>query len=234
MAFKHLVKLQGNPSVAAAADSLVADEASEAAKAAAKKAKKQKAKARKQQARSDATSASPPPVPPLPASDPSPIGASTGGSLQRQQDVEPEAALQLSSTLDGTGHGVPPEQDTAGLHAQLHSVTVHDSAKHTLPLHAALDEQESTPAAAAAQAPEGNAAAVDASQGDDATFLDQLFCCPITKVLSPSYYLHLYPPPTLPTHSLVSLPIPYFILKPIPRSSRHQLKGLTSFCHPRS
>ena len=197
--------------MAAAADSLVADEASEAAKAAAKKAKKQKAKARKQQARSDATSASPPP-----ASDPSASGASTGGSLQRQQDVEPEAAMQLSSTLHGTGHGVPSEQDTAGLHAQLHSMTVHDSAKHTLPLHAALDEQESTPApaAAAAQAPEGNAAAVDASQGDDATFLDQLFCCPITKVLSPAYYLHPHQPPTLPTHSLVSLPVPYFILKP--------------------
>ena len=205
--------------MAAAADSLVADEASEAAKAAAKKAKKQKAKARKQQARSDATSASPPAVPPPSASEPSAPGTSAGGSLQRQQDVEPEAALQLSSTLDGTGHGVPPEQDTAGLHAQLHSMTVHDSAKHTLPLHAALDEQESTPAAAAAaaaQAPEGNAAAVDASQGDDATFLDQLFCCPITKVLSPSYYLHPYPPPTLPTHSLVSLPIPYFIFKPTP------------------
>ena len=57
---------------AAAAEQLVAEEASEAAKAAAKKAKKQKAKAGKQQARSEAASALQPSELPAPESITSP------------------------------------------------------------------------------------------------------------------------------------------------------------------
>ena len=212
---QYLWHLQGNAIAAAAAESLVADEASAAAKAAAKKAKKQKAKARKQQARSDVTSASPPPASQpaasqpaasqpaasqVPASQPaaSEVPASqpsAGASLQTQQDAETTAAVYPT---DSTGHRLLPDQQHASLPAQLHCMTVQGSVTHTLPVHVAMDEQEPPSAAAAAGGtPAGNAAAVTASQRDDASFLDQLFCCPITKVLSSSY-------------PSVSIPIPYF------------------------
>ena len=195
------INLQGNASAAAAAESLVADEASEAAKAAAKKAKKQKAKTRRQQARSEATSTSPPAASEPSASKPSALGTSAAGSLQAQQNVEPTAAQHHSSPSSSIGHIVPPDQDAVGVQTQLQHMTVHDSVMHTLPVNVALDEQESTSAAAAAAAaaaggaPAGNAAAVGASQGDVASFLDQLFCCPITKVPLCPYF---YPTPAWP------------------------------------
>ena len=202
---EYSASLQGDASAAAAADSLVAEEASVAAKAAAKKAKKQKAKARRQQARSDATSGS---ASTPAASEPS---ASAEASLHRQQHAVAMATQHQSSPSGSTGQAMPPNQDTAGLQAQLQHMTAHDSA-----VHAALDEQVVT--SAAGGSPTGKAATVDASQGDDARFLNQLFCCPITKVLLPSYYPYLHPPPTLPTHPPLSPPIPHSSC-PFPASS---------------
>ena len=117
------------------------------------------------------------------------------------------AALHYSSSSGSTGHGVPPDQDTAGLQAQLQHMTVHDSAMHTLPVHAALEGQLCTSAAAGGFLT-GSAAAVDASQGDDARFLDHLFSCPITKVSHQMpYSLHL--PHLLPTLSHLIPHIPF-------------------------
>ena len=55
-------------------------------------------------------------------------------------------------------------------------------------MHTALDDQVPTPGAAAGGLPAGGATATDASIGADAEFLDQLFCCPITKVLANKTY----------------------------------------------
>ena len=139
----------------------MAEEAREAAKAAAKKAKKQKAKARKQQARSGADSAA---------------ESSAGASLQAEQDVEPMATLHQSRPPGSTA--VSPDEHTAGLQTQLQHVSVHNSDMHTLPAPALLDEEASISGAADALS------AIDTSRGADESFLDQLFCCPITKVPS--------------------------------------------------
>ena len=164
-------------SAAAAAEELIAEEAREAAQAAAKKAKKKKAKARKQHARSDATSASASPA--AAASE-----ASAGASLQAQQDVGFKATLKQSS-LSGRGREMPPDQDASGLQMQLQHMTVLDCAMPTL--HDAHDKQELASASADVDDSAGNAMADDNSPASNASFLDQLFCCPITKVHAPSY-----------------------------------------------
>ncbi|KAL3153167.1 hypothetical protein ABBQ38_011919 [Trebouxia sp. C0009 RCD-2024] len=53
---------------------------------------------------------------------------------------------------------------------------------HSAGIALSLGGQVPTSAATADGVHEGHAAAVDASRGADASFLDQLFCCPITKV----------------------------------------------------
>lgn len=158
--------LQGEVPATAAAEQLLAEEADAAAKAAAKRTKKQKAKARKQQALSEATSASEP---------------SADLSLHTQQDQAPMATLHQSSPSASRGCGLSPDQDIVSLASQVQGMMGHDAAVLTPP---ALDEQLPTSATAADGGHAGSAAAVDTSQGDDARFLDQLFCCPITQVLS--------------------------------------------------
>lgn len=155
----------------AAAEQLVAEEADEAAKAAARKAKKQKAKARKQQARSDAIAASEP---------------TTAPSLQSQQDVEQASPLPHSSPSASRGSGSTSDQDAASLQSQLQQNPAQSSAGHTLPVHVALDEPRLASTAVAGGSSAGSSAAIDAPRGADATFLDQLFCCPITKVTLPT------------------------------------------------
>lgn len=160
--------MKGEGSATAAAEQLVAEEAKEAAKAAAKKAKKQKQKAKaRKQAPTDAT----------PASEPVPEP-----SLQSQPDVEPIATPKQGSPSESRSLGLSPDQDIAG-QSQLQHVTLPGSAVLNIPEDAALNEQAAA-LAAAGGSPAGNAgAAVDASCEADAKFLDQLFCCPITKVL---------------------------------------------------
>ena len=163
--------MQGEGSAAAVAEQLVAEEAQEAAKAAAKKAKKQKAKARKQQARSDATSASTP-------------SASAEPRLQTEQHEEPMATLhQLAHALplESRGEGSIPNPDIAGFQSEQRHTAEHASAMHSLLVQTVVDEEEvSNPGAAAGGLPAGNQ--VDSSRDADASFLHQLFCCPITKV----------------------------------------------------
>ena len=213
----HVCTLQGEGSAAAAAEQLVAEEAQEAAKAAAKKAKKQKAKARKQQACSEATSPTEPaaalcpptpePVVTLHQTDPSESSAS--GSSPDKDSPSQQLQLQHGTAQDTAVHpsSVPapqhdrgssecredetspdPDPDATGQQPQLHHRT------YTLEVNTALKEQVPSPATAAAEDDTGhgahaaNAATANASRGADASFLDQLFCCPITKVLD---LLHL-------------------------------------------
>lgn len=171
--------LKGEGSATAAAEQLVAEEAKEAAKAAAKKAKKQKqkAKAQKQQAPLDAT----------PASEPAPEPG-----VQSQPDVEPTGTSKKGSPSESRDLGLPPDQNIADVQSQLQHVTLPGSARLNVE-DAALDKQAPAPAATACGLRAGNAAAaVDVSCEADTKFLDQLFCCPITKVLllilqTPSY-----------------------------------------------
>ena len=204
---------------AATAEELVAEEAREAAQAAAKKAKKKKAKTRKQQTRSNATSASASPpaasepvVSELSVSEAAVSGALAESSLQAQKDVDPITTLHHISLSGSTSHGMPPDQDTAGLQAQLQQLTLHDSAMQTLPVHAVLDEEVATSAAADGGLPAGGAAAGVTPQGGHASFLDQLFCCPITKVLTPSNFTTVptptFFPPTLTPHCQKGPPPP--------------------------
>ena len=162
--------LQGEVTATAVAEELVAEEADEAAKAAARKAKKQKAKARKQQARSDATAAS---------------ERSAAPSMQSEQDMVQAATLRQGSPSASRGNEALSDQDAADLQTQLQQETAQDSAVHALPDRAVLDEPRSASAAVAGGSPAGSSAAVNAPQGADASFLDQLFCCPITKVMLP-------------------------------------------------
>lgn len=170
----HLQRDGVEANTAAAADELIAEEAHEAAQAAAKKAKKKKAKARKQQALSDAKSAS---ALPPPASE-----ASTGASLQAQQDVGPMATLEQRSPSGTRGCDMPADQHAAGLQAQLQYMTMHDSALPTLCEHAAEHEQVVKSAAADVGFSAGSAMAEGNIQAGNAAFLDQLFSCPITQV----------------------------------------------------
>ena len=188
MYLQHSMLLQKEDGATAAAEQLGAEEAQEIAKAAAKKAKKQKAKARKQQARSDGTSAS--------ASSPLP-------SMLTQLDLEPSTTLHQSSVSSPSASQSPAaailhtEQSAApaaALHQAVNELLVEeqgdqstpgaDTAGHSVQLHAPHDEDEvSRPAAAAQESSSGKGqGAVDAPQGADATFLDQPFCCPLTKV----------------------------------------------------
>ena len=143
----------------------MAEEADEVAKAAAKKAKKQKARARKQQARLDA--------------------ASADAILQSEQTSEVLGTLHLNGPAAGSAGEASPDQDTAGLQSQLQDKAAHSSIVHSStpedPVHVALEEPRSSsggslPAVGAASPP-------DISRGADATFLDQLLSCPITKVI---------------------------------------------------
>lgn len=180
--------MQGEVNATAVAEQLVAEEADEAAKAAARKAKKQKAKARKQQARSDAAAASEP---------------SAKTSMQSEQDVEHTATVPQSSPSASRGGGSLSDQDTVGPQSQLQHKIAQDSAVYALPDQATLDEPRVASAAVAVGSPSTGAAAVEASQGADATFLDQLFCCPLTKVKLAQ------PPGSTPTtRLLVTLPAP--------------------------
>ena len=171
---------QGEGSAGAAAEQLMAEEAREAAKAAAKKAKKQKAKARKQQACSDATSASEtsdsqPSESQAAASHLSVSSASAGASMQTQQ--EPVATRHQSSPSEGRGDdGLSHDQGTDSFQQHWQHRTTSGSAMHS---HRGQNDQVST---SAGGLPAGGAKATDASPEADAEFLDQLFCCPITKV----------------------------------------------------
>lgn len=62
-------------------------------------------------------------------------------------------------------------------------IAAHETAVNMQSVHIALDEQVSSSDRPADGMPAASPAAVDASPGADARFLDQLFCCPITKVL---------------------------------------------------
>ena len=168
----HLQGAHGD-SATAAAEQLMAEEAHEAAQAAAKKAKKQKAKARKQQACSDATSSS------------QPLASPTGSSLQPQQDPDPKATLLQSSPSKSGGEDFLRDQAPNPFQSDMQHRTAQDSAVPVQPVHTALGEQKSTSHRSASGVPAASAAAVDAFPGAHATFLDQLFCCPITKVLPP-------------------------------------------------
>ena len=185
--------LQKEGETTAIAEQLVAEEAQEVAKAAAKKAKKQKAKARKQQARSDATSAS---------------ASSPPGNMLTQHDLEPTSTLHqsspsLPSVLESPAvANLPTEQSTAVLHQVAGELRVEeqgdqsspgvDKAGPPLQLHGLHDDDEITrPAAAACGLSAGRGQeTADTSRGADATFLDHLLCCPITKVASPSVPSH--------------------------------------------
>lgn len=185
MCLQHNMHLQKEDGATAAAEQLVAEEAQEAAKAAAKKAKKQKAKARKQQARSDPTPA---------------LAASPPASMLTQHDVEPTTTVHQSSPSPPSVSESPAvanlhtEQSTASF-AALHQVAdellVEEQGDQSLPgtdtalqQHALHDEdQMSRPAAAAEGVFSGKGQrAIGAPRAADATFLDRLFCCPITKV----------------------------------------------------
>lgn len=74
--------------------------------------------------------------------------------------------------------------DPTSAGASLQSQLAHVSAVHTsTPAHVALDEPRPTSDALTdGGLPAVAASALDTSRGADANFLDQLFCCPITKV----------------------------------------------------
>ena len=190
-------------SAAAAAEELIAEEAREAAQAAAKKAKKKKAKARKQQARSDAT----------PASSPAASEAAAGLSLQAQQDVGAMATLEQGSPSGTRGCEMPPDQDAAGLQVQLQHMTAPDCAMPTIHEPAAKEEQVLLSASTDVCESADSAVAHGNSPGGNATFLDQLFCCPITKVHAPS--LPYLDPPSLCLPTL-SPSFSGFVFEPFP------------------
>ena len=173
--------MQGDASAAVMAEELVADEDKEAAKAAAKKAKKQRAKAKKQQAHSEATAA-----------------AESAGSIDAQTSHS-GAVTSTESTQQGTelAREVSRLSISPDRHAESSSTegaagpdsdSLHASAAHgrdSDPVPAAQDSDD-----AALDARTASARAVDASRHGDAEFLDQLFCCPITKVRLPCSAAH--------------------------------------------
>lgn len=171
--------MQGEVAATAVAEQLVAQEADETAKAAARKAKKQKAKARKQQARLVLTAQCS--MDPTAASEPS-----AAPSMQSEQGLEQTVTLAHSSPAASTGGGSSSDQDAVDLQSQLQHTAAQDTAVHNPLEHVALDELRSA-SGAMIGSPAGStsSAAVDASRGADAIFLDQLFCCPITKVILP-------------------------------------------------
>ena len=179
---------QAGDSATATAEQLMAEEADEAAKAAAKKAKKQKAKARKQQACSDATSSSQPaasqPTSPE-SSDPQPLASqlSTESSVQTQQDPGPKASLLQSNPSEGRSEDLSPDQAPDSFQPDPQHIPAHETALDMRPVHITLDEQVSSSDRPAGGLPAASLAAVDASPGADARFLDQLFSCPISKVI---------------------------------------------------
>ncbi|KAL3153552.1 hypothetical protein ABBQ38_011880 [Trebouxia sp. C0009 RCD-2024] len=201
----------GEGSAAAAAEQLVAEEAQAAAKAAAKKAKKQKARARKQQARSEATSPTEPAaaasLQARQALDPSatlhqlalsetkrtestPDQDHAGQQVQLQHDTVQDSAVHtpvstaLHDCSDSREGASSPdhEQKATVQQPQLHHRNPHESTGYTCAVDTAKAELVSSPAAAGHDMHAVSAALVDASRGADAIFLDQLFCCPITKV----------------------------------------------------
>ena len=169
----HLQGAHGD-SATAAAEQLMAEEADEAAKAAAKKAKKQKAKARKQQACSQPVASQPAALQSL-DSQPLASQSPTGSSVQ---------TLLQSNSLESRGDDLSPDEDPDSCQPDSQHRAAHDSAVPIQP-DTTLNEQVSTSGRPAAGMPIASAAAADAFPGADARFLDQLFCCPITKVLPP-------------------------------------------------
>ena len=165
----------------AAAEQLVAEEAREAAKAAAKKAKKQKAKARKQQACLDAVASSQPTSSQSSHPQSLALQVSAGSSLQTQ----PKASLLKSTPSERRSEDLSPDQAPDSSQPDSQHRAVHETAVNIRPAHTALHEQVSTSDRPAGGMPAASPAAVEASPGADARFLDQLFCCPITKVLPP-------------------------------------------------
>ena len=111
------------------------------------------------------------------------------------------AVLHHSSLSGSTSHGMPPDQHTAGLPAQLQQLTVHDTVERTLPVRAALEEEMST-AAAAGGFPSRSAAAVDASREE--TMQSSWITCfaalsPGQDIICPVRYT--WPGPCLPSHT---------------------------------
>ena len=181
--------MQANPgqsasaAASATAEELVADEDREAAKAAAKKVKKQNAKAKKQQARTEATAAA------------EPAGSIDADSSHTVYNCSPESNLVSPPPSD------QHQQLTAALSdvstsATTFDATVQHAADHqsgTSPLPAATTIMQSHDADTASHGtasgrPLHNLSTANAQGAPDADadFLQQLFCCPITKVPYPA------------------------------------------------
>lgn len=164
----------------AAAEQLVAEEAREAAQAAAKKAKKQKAKARKQLACSVAVSSSQPTASQATSSQSLASQVSAGSS-----QTQPKASLLQRNPSDSRSEDMSPDQALDSSQPDSQHRATHETAVNIRPAHTALHEQVATSDISVGGMPAASPAAVEASPGEDARFLDKLFCCPITKVLPP-------------------------------------------------
>ena len=124
----------------------------------------------------------------------------SGQQLQEQHPaVQPpvSTALHHNGFLGSREGGSFPDsdQDATGQQPRLQYRTTHEPPGLTrVSEDTALEEEVLSSATAAAEHDDGGydmpatcAAAGHASPGADASFLDQLFCCPITKVLCPPH-----------------------------------------------
>ena len=112
--------------------------------------------------------------------------------------MDPEVTLLQSSTSQGRGDTLSPDQDTNNPEPDQQHRTALDSDTHTLPAHTAVDDEKPRSGSEAGALPAAGATATGASQGADASFLDHLFCCPVTKV-------HLLRPPAAAVASDIAL-----------------------------
>ena len=164
----------GEPTAADTAEELIADEAKDAAKAAAKKAKKQRAKVRKQQAQATPDAA---PSASVHEASAAVIAAAV------LKDCEVKGGTSHIATLTDRAHESPAAQNAAIDVDRMHDLSLSESCalRHGAEVAPALQASASTTKIAPGVT--GVAAAkADASQSGEAEFLDQLFCCPTTKV----------------------------------------------------
>ena len=148
--------IQEDTGAAATAQQLVADEDKEVAKAAAKKAKKQKAKAKKQQAQSNTTAA-----------------AELAGSTDKESSSN---SLQPGSSAAAAQQESKLTNAMSQLHISKHELDQTPGVPHP----AALQPQSMVHVSGERE--EGLGTGTDACREGDEEFLDQLSCCPITKV----------------------------------------------------
>ena len=146
-----------------------------AAKAAAKKAKKQQAKSKKQQSLSNALAD---------ASDPKASDSTAGPSSAHPQDSALAAAMQQL----GTSAQTEPQSVSAGQNVTSPLNVCGESAAPQPGLH-----RQEAPAAVLQQAVtanshvlEGKVTTKGGGQASNAHTLEQLFCCPLTKVCAPT------------------------------------------------